>query len=84
MTERSITYSSEFKTKAIKQSLQGMTATQIFELAGLPFRLIGEEKANQSLSRWKNYIKDMAKIYCFKRLVVLVRVVHMDQEDNYR
>ncbi|EJE7419466.1 IS3 family transposase, partial [Listeria monocytogenes] len=38
VTERSITYSSEFKTKAIKQSLQGMTATQIFELAGLPFR----------------------------------------------
>ncbi|MCH5033914.1 IS3 family transposase, partial [Listeria monocytogenes] len=36
VTERSITYSSEFKTKAIKQSLQGMTATQIFELAGLP------------------------------------------------
>ncbi|EAC8724804.1 IS3 family transposase, partial [Listeria monocytogenes] len=53
VTERSITYSSEFKTKAIKQSLQGMTATQIFELAGLPFRLIGEGKANQSLSRWK-------------------------------
>ncbi|MFH5569305.1 IS3 family transposase, partial [Listeria monocytogenes] len=44
VTERSITYSSEFKTKAIKQSLQGMTATQIFELAGLPFRLIGEGK----------------------------------------
>lgn len=57
VTERSITYSSEFKTKAIKQSLQGMTATQIFELAGLPFRLIGEGKANQSLSRWKKLYK---------------------------
>ncbi|MCH2988206.1 helix-turn-helix domain containing protein, partial [Listeria monocytogenes] len=50
-------YSSEFKTKAIKQSLQGMTATQIFELAGLPFRLIGEGTANQSLSRWKKLYK---------------------------
>lgn len=33
VTEKSITYSSEFKIKAIKQSKQGMTSTQIFELA---------------------------------------------------
>src|SRR5699024_5845022 len=35
VTEKSITYSSEFKIKAIKQSKQGMKSTQIFELAGM-------------------------------------------------
>ncbi|MFW3364941.1 hypothetical protein ACN2AU_10355, partial [Aerococcus viridans] len=58
VTERSITYSSEFKRKAIKQSPQGMTSTQIFELAGLPSHLIGEGKSDQSLSRWKRSYKD--------------------------
>ncbi|AMC01334.1 Uncharacterised protein [Aerococcus viridans] len=58
VTEKSITYSSEFKIKAIKQSKQGMTSTQIFELAGLPSHLIGKGKSNQSLSRWKRLYKD--------------------------
>ncbi|WP_413539600.1 hypothetical protein [Aerococcus viridans] len=50
VTEKSITYSSEFKIKAIKQSKQGMKSTQIFELAGLPSHLIGKGKSDQSLS----------------------------------
>ena len=58
VTEKSITYSSEFKIKAIKQSKQGMTSTQIFELAGLPSHLIGKGKSDQSLSRWKRLYKD--------------------------
>ena len=58
VTEKSITYSSEFKIKAIKQSKQGMKSTQIFELAGLPSHLIGKGKSDQSLSRWKRLYKD--------------------------
>ena len=58
VTEKSITYSSEFKIKAIKQSKQGITSTQIFELAGLPSHLIGQGKSDQSLSRWKRLYKD--------------------------
>ncbi|MCZ4415847.1 IS3 family transposase [Enterococcus lactis] len=58
VTEKGITYSSEFKIKAIKQSKQGMKSTQIFELAGLPSHLIGKGKSDQSLSRWKRLYKD--------------------------
>ena len=46
VTEKSITYSSEFKVKVIKQSKQGMKSAHIFELAGLPSHLIGKGKSD--------------------------------------
>lgn len=55
---KSITYSPAFKIKAVEQNKNGMTATVIFEEAGLPESLVGVGKAHQSLGRWK---KSLAK-----------------------
>lgn len=53
VSSKSITYSPEFKIRAVKQSEHGLTSTVIFEEAGLPEELIGKGKAHQSLGRWK-------------------------------
>lgn len=57
VSSKSITYSADFKIRAVKQSQNGMTSTVIFENAGLPEELVGKEKAHQSLKRWKKSMK---------------------------
>jgi len=53
-SERSISYTSTFKIKAVKQyNEEGLVPKQIFEEAGLDLRLIGKNNPKDCLETWR-------------------------------
>lgn len=55
----SITYSQEFKLKALKQYFEeGMGPNQIFEEAGFPLSWLGEYRTRNCLKKWRNKYKE--------------------------
>jgi len=51
---RSISYSRDFKLKAVKQyNEEGLSSSEIFRQAGFDLRLIGTDKPKECLKRWK-------------------------------
>ena len=58
-SDKSITYSKEFKLQAIKQYKEnGYSPRMIFEEAGFDLRLIGEDTPRGSLLRWRKTYAD--------------------------
>lgn len=53
ISEKAITYSPEFKVKALKAYQQGETPQQIFIEAGFQLSIIGNRKPNECLKRWR-------------------------------
>lgn len=52
-SEKAITYSKEFKRKAVKQyQEEGMMAKEIFRQAGFDLNVISQKKPKQCLERW--------------------------------
>ena len=59
VTEKSITYSEDFKLHAINEYAKGKTPTEIFREAGLEPKIIGSKNPGRSLSRWRSvYFKE--------------------------
>lgn len=56
-SEKSITYSKNFKMTAIKLYDQGLTSTEIFRQAGFDLNVIGKDKPKECLLRWNKIIK---------------------------
>ena len=54
VSERSIQYKPEFKVFAVQENQNGKGPSQIFTEHGFDLEMIGTEKANGSLSRWRN------------------------------
>jgi transposase-like protein len=53
-SERSISYSKDFKIKAVQQYIeQGLSPREIFKQAGFDLGVIGKQKADDCLLRWK-------------------------------
>ncbi|RBP83673.1 hypothetical protein DFO70_1741 [Cytobacillus firmus] len=52
-SERSISYSSEFKTKAVTEYKSGKTPSQIFIEQGFDLEMIGKEQPKRCLKRWR-------------------------------
>jgi hypothetical protein len=53
VSERSISFTPDFKIKAIKENLAGKGPVQIFTENGFDLQVIGPEKPNQCLKRWR-------------------------------
>ena len=54
VSEKSITYKSEFKIRAVQQNLiEGKSPSQIFVEAGFDLEVIGRENPKRCLERWK-------------------------------
>ena len=53
VSEKAITYSDEFKARAIKEYENGKFARQIFEDAGFDIEIVGIERAKSALKRWR-------------------------------
>jgi len=51
-SERSITYSNDFKIKAVKLYKQGLTSREIFKQAGFDLNTIGRDQPQSCLKRW--------------------------------
>lgn len=52
-SERSISYSPDFKIKAVKQYKQGKIPSQIFIEHGFDIEMIGKEQPKRCLQRWR-------------------------------
>lgn len=53
VSERSISYCSDFKVRAVKENQQGKGPSQIFLENGFDLVIIGEKKPKQCLQRWR-------------------------------
>ncbi|MFC1615030.1 transposase [Patescibacteria group bacterium] len=51
-SEKSITYSKDFKTKAVKEYEQGLQSREIFTNAGFDINTIGKNMPKDCLARW--------------------------------
>ena len=59
VSEKSITYSDEFKRKFIEEYIKGKPAREIFEEVGLKIEIIGLKRCEQATHRWmRSYRKD--------------------------
>ncbi len=56
-SDKAISYTKEFKQLAIKQYETGMVAVEIFRDANFDLELIGRNKANGCLKRWRRKYK---------------------------
>jgi transposase len=54
VTDRTVSFTPEFKIKAVKEYQQGKSPTDIFVEQGLDLDLIGPKIPKQCLSRWKS------------------------------
>lgn len=53
-SNKAITYSKEFKLKAVKQYIdEGMSSHEIFRLAGFSIMIIGKDTPKDRISDWK-------------------------------
>lgn len=52
-SSKSITYSEEFKLKALIQYKEGLTSREIFTLAGFDLDVVGKEIPKECLYRWR-------------------------------
>lgn len=58
VSEKSITYSNEFKIHFIAESKKGKTSRLIFEEAGFDISIIGEKRCEVAGARWRKAFKD--------------------------
>ena len=61
VSERSITYSQSFKLKATKENLDGKGPTEIFIDHGFDLDMIGREKPQSCLKRWRKLYKQFGE-----------------------
>ncbi|MEH7746855.1 IS3 family transposase [Neobacillus drentensis] len=61
VSERSISNTPEFKIKAVKENLNGKGPGQIFIEQGFDLQVIGSDKPNQCLKRWRKTFKSLGE-----------------------
>lgn len=61
VSERSISYTPDFKMKAVKENLNGKGPAQIFIEHGFDLQMIGSEKPKQCLKRWRKTFKEFGE-----------------------
>jgi transposase-like protein len=56
-SDRSITYTKQFKLLAIKLYEQGLTSSEIFRRAGFELDVVGRHQPKECLSRWRELFR---------------------------
>jgi hypothetical protein len=59
VSDKSITYSEEFKNKFIVENSKGILPRKIFEENGFDIEIIGLKRIEQSAARWREKYADM-------------------------
>jgi transposase len=54
-SEKSITYTTQFKELAVKQYAAGLASIEIFKTAGFDINLIGKKQPKYCLRRWRKF-----------------------------
>jgi transposase-like protein len=52
-SDRSISFSKEFKLRALEQYNEGMSSSEVFKRAGFDLNLIGKDLPSECLRRWR-------------------------------
>lgn len=61
-SEKSITYSNDFKLEAVAQYInEGLTAREIFRMAGFSLSTIGRKQPVECLKRWKKIFRSKGR-----------------------
>ena len=58
ITDKQIVYTSKFKMESVEQYLRGISASSIFESAGIPIELLPKNYAFHCLKRWTKTYKE--------------------------
>lgn len=66
-SDRSITYTKEFKLHAVQLYAQGSTMKEIFTEAGLRLGLIGKEQPKECLHRWNKQFRGKGEMALSER-----------------
>jgi transposase len=61
VSERSISYTHDFKIKAMKENLNGKGPSQIFIEHGFDLQVIGPKKPQQCLKRWRKTFNEFGE-----------------------
>lgn len=61
VSERSISYTPDFKIRAVKENFNGKGPVQIFIEHGFDLQMIGSEKPKQCLKRWRKSFKQFGE-----------------------
>jgi transposase len=61
VSDRSISYRPEFKVNAVKENLKGKGPREIFQESGFDIEMIGSDKPNQCLERWRRTYKEFGE-----------------------
>jgi hypothetical protein len=56
-SNKSITFTTIFKEKAVRQYQAGLTATEVFKQSGFNLNLIGKDIPHDCLRRWRKIVK---------------------------
>ena len=59
VSDKSITYSEEFKNKFIEENSKGILPRKIFEDNGFDIEIIGLKRIDQSAARWRKKYRDI-------------------------
>ncbi|MCU7198009.1 hypothetical protein [Turicibacter sanguinis] len=62
VSEKSISYSEEFKIQAVKEYHNGKSGTQIFKDAGFDLNMVGKDTTKQSLQRWRRTYSNFGEL----------------------
>jgi transposase len=61
VSERSISYTPDFKITAVKENLNGKGPAQIFIEHGFDLKVIGPDKPKQCLKRWRKTFNELSE-----------------------
>ena len=70
-----ITFSSDFKLKAVNQYKEGLTSTEIFKQAGLDLDLIGKDTPKGRLRDWNKIFKSKGILLIKKSTLLILPTV---------
>jgi len=57
-SNKSITYSNEFKVRAVKQYKEGLSSREIFEEAGFNLKILGVDTAYDRINEWNKILRE--------------------------
>jgi hypothetical protein len=57
-SSKAITYSKEFKIRAIRQYKEGLPSREIFERAGFDLKIIGKDTAYDRIKEWNRIVRN--------------------------
>lgn len=89
-SNKSISFSKDFKIKAIKKNQEGLLPIIIFKQAGFNVDIIGRENPQKCLHRWRNIFRDkgvkglLARVYSKDNKRKRPKINHLNEKEKIK